>query len=628
MQKRAIQVFIIPVLLLILTTITSYGAFAANTTTSGQLSSPVVTNPYAPAYQHPYRHGAVPTISQLSKIKSYQQAHPNAKAATSANTLSYGGGIDGIGVTSGIPKVYLVFWGTQWGTQSTSNGNLTFSNDAAGAAPRVQNLFKGLGTGNELWSGTMTQYCDGPAVLAGATSCPSGAHLVGYPKGGALAGVWYDNSGAEPNVATGNQLAKEAIKAAGHFGNTTALSNRYVQYVVMSGHGTNPDSYQGNYCAWHDYNGDTTLTGGAASSPYGDIAFTNMPYVLDAGSNCGQNFVNSGSVGTLDGFTIVEGHEYAETVTDQNPAGGWTSSSSGEENGDECAWITPGQVGGSGNVTTGNGTFPMQSTWSNDTNRCDLSHAIVGSGSTTNDFSLNANPTSLFIVKGSSSTSKISTVVTSGSAGTVSLSASVSPSGPTASLSSTSVIAGNALTLTVSVGSSVASGTYTVTVKGTEGSKTYSIPVSIIVASASGILNGSFETDSFASWSRAGTTSISTTAHSGHYSAQVGGILPTNGDSRVSQTFKAPSGTRTLSFWYQVNCQDTLPYDWATATLKDNGSKKVTTILVETCNLDAQWVKVSATITAGHSYTLSLISYDDNHPNDPTYTLYDDVLVS
>jgi hypothetical protein len=34
---------------------------------------------------------------------------------------------------------------------------------------------------------------------------------------------------------------------------------------------------------------------------------------------------------------------------------------------------------------------------------------------------------------------------------------------------------------------------------------------------------------------------------------------------------------------------------------------------------------VSATVVAGHSYTLSLISHDDNFASDPTFTLYDDV---
>ena len=631
MPKRLIQLFTLLASVLVLAAFTPY-VFAASTAHTSTGSAAAV-NPYSPAYQHTYRHGVVPTIVQANKMKAYQQSHATPQAPAAANTLSYGGGIDGIGVTSGHEKVYLVFWGTQWGTQSTdSNGNLTFSNDSAGGAPRLQNMFKGLGTGGELWSGVMTQYCDGSGVSAGATSCSASAAHVGYPTGGAYSGVWYDNSGAEPSAASGNQLANEAIKAAGHFGNTSASSNRYSQYVILSPTGTNPDNYQtGGFCAWHDYNGDTTLSGGSANSPYGDIAFTNMPYVMDQGSSCGQNFVNSGSAGTLDGYTMVEGHEYSETITDQNPAGGWTNTSSGQENADECAWINPGTQGGAGNVTMGNGTYTEQSTWSNDTNRCDLSHTIIGGGTGTNDFSLSANPASVSLAPGSSTSSTISTSVTSGSAASVTLTATVSPAGPTASLSPTSVTAGSSATLTITVGSSVATGSYTVTVKGTEGSATHSTTVSVTVSSTGsggGVTNGGFETGSFSGWTVAGTTSISSTAHSGTHSGQAGGTGPTSGDSSISQTFTAPTGTTTLSFWYRVQCPDTLTYDWATATLKDNTSGTTKTPLAKTCNTNGTWVKVSTSITAGHSYTLKLVSHDDNYPGDPTYTLYDDVVVS
>jgi len=357
-------------------------------------------NPHSPRVGHPYRHGVVATREVHEKMRSWAAAnrpvHPAvaagkasaaAVAATGPQTLSYNGGVNGIGVTSGTPRVYLIFWGSQWGTAGTdANGYMTLTGDTKGAAPYMQKWIKGLGTNGELWSGVMTQYCDGPQVAQGATSCPAGAPHVGYPTGGGvLAGVWYDNSAAAPSAATGNQIGAEAVRAAAHFGNTTAASNRYVQYVIMSPTGTKPDGFNtpnGGFCAWHDYTGDSTLSGGAVNSPYGDIAFTNMPYVTDMGTSCGQSSVSS----ALDGFSIVGGHEYAETLTDQNPAGGWInqtgSSSNGQENGDECAWISSGQ-GATALVAMSTGSFAMQSTWSNDTNRCDLSHPIVtGSGGT------------------------------------------------------------------------------------------------------------------------------------------------------------------------------------------------------------------------------------------------------
>jgi len=334
-------------------------------------------NPYSPAYGHSYRHGVVPTREAWEHMKEYAAQHASPGGAAGSKTLVYGGGVDGIGVTSGPQKVYLVVYGSQWGTQGTdAQGNWTFSNDSGGAIPYLQRLFKGIGTNGELWSGVMTQYCDG-AVSAGATTCPSGASFVPYPPtSGTFAGIIYDNSVASPPNATYVQLGQEAVKAAGLFNNKTAASNRYAQYVILSPSGTHPDGFntpQGTFCAWHDWNGDL----GVASS-YGDIALTNMPYVLDLGASCGQNFVNSGSTGTLDGFSIVNGHEYAETITDQNPAGGWTASS-GQENADECAWISSGQ-GASANVAMATGTFAMQSTWSNDTNRCDLTHPVVTGG--------------------------------------------------------------------------------------------------------------------------------------------------------------------------------------------------------------------------------------------------------
>src|SRR5436305_7312140 len=310
-------------------------------------------------------------------MDAYAKSHPSVITATGPQTLSYGGGVDGIGVQSGHSKVYLVFYGTQWGTQSVSNGISSFSGDSSHAAEAAQKMFQGIGTNSERWSADLTQWCDGPNVASGATSCPSNANFIPYQSGGVLSGVWYANSKASPSAATAAQLGQEAVSAASHFGNTTAAANRYSYYVILSPHGTNPDHYQGQYCAWHDWNGDAGV-----SSPYGDIAFSNQPYNMDSGAGCGVGFVNS--PGTLDGYTMTLGHEWHEMMSDQNPAGGWTnhtgSSYNGQENSDECAWIAAGATGGAANITFGTGTFAEQASWSTDTNNCAISHAIVGGG--------------------------------------------------------------------------------------------------------------------------------------------------------------------------------------------------------------------------------------------------------
>jgi len=79
--------------------------------------------------------------------------------------------------------------------------------------------------------------------------------------------------------------------------------------------------------------------------------------------------------------SIVEGHEYAETITDQFPGGGWLDAT-GYENADKCAWVGTGGTGGAQNVSFGTGrTFPMQGTWSNDSASCRIAHPIVTAGS-------------------------------------------------------------------------------------------------------------------------------------------------------------------------------------------------------------------------------------------------------
>lgn len=352
----------------------------------------------APRYLtgHSYRHGAVPFRGTQHKtapapslgFQPMAAFSHTANGATGADDVAFGGGISGVGVTTGAEQVYLVFWGSQWGTQSTnSSGDLTFSGDPDGVAPDLQAFFQGLGTNNETWSGVATQYCQGVAV--GTFTCPaSNTQHVAYPTGGALAGVWEDTSSVAPAAASAHQIGQEAEKAATHFGNTTTASNRNAQYVVVSPTGTDPDSYEFHgFCAWHDYTGDSTLDGGGAVSG-SLLAFTNLPYIPDAGFSCGQNFVNGGSAGTLDGVTIVEGHEYAETITDQFPAGGWTTpsgSAAGEEVGDLCAWnANPPDV--ASNLALSTGSFAVQPIWANDYNGgaggCLMSHPIVTNPST------------------------------------------------------------------------------------------------------------------------------------------------------------------------------------------------------------------------------------------------------
>jgi hypothetical protein len=514
-----------------------------------------VVNPYSPAYHHAYRHGVVPAIPQQKKMVRWDRNHPRN---ASANDLNYGGGIDGIGVTTGQEKVYMVFYGSQWGTQSTNaNGDVTLSGDPSGQAPYQQELYKGLGTGGELWSGVMTQYCDGVAV--GAQTCPaSNTQHVAYPSGGVLAGVWVDESTASPSQATGHQLGVEAVNAAAHFGNTTAASNRDAQYIIVSPHNTHPDGYNtpsGQFCAWHDWNGDTTLSGGAVTSPYGDIAFTNSPYITDMGASCGQNFVNSN--GTLDGVSIVNGHEYAETITDQNPPGGYTDSS-GEENGDKCAWITPGTAGGSFDLSTGHGTFAMQTTWANDgsggAGTCEASHAIV----------TNPGGNTVTVTNPGNQTGTVGTAVS------LQIHATDSASGQTLTYTATGLPAGLSINSSTGLisGTPTTAGTSSVTVTAKDttnasGSATFTWTISSSGGcTASQLLrNPGFESGNTV-WSSTpaviGQNGPFEPAHTGTWDAWLDGYGTTHTDS-ISQAVTIPAactGT-TFSFWLHIDTAET-----------------------------------------------------------------------
>jgi len=296
----------------------------------------------------------------------------HARLAAGQPLLKYYGGTNGVGVQV-HPRVYVVFWGSQWGTAGRSGANLTFSNDPVHAAPYLQNFLRGLFGSQDTWSTSTTQYCQG--VAKGSTACPLSAVFVNHPSASPLAGVWADVGAAAPLEATNKQIGLEADRAAVHFGNTTAASNTSVQYAIVSPTQTHPGGFglpNNSWCAWHDF---TRAKDIAVTTPRGNIAFTNLPYQSDQGPNCGQGFVNT--PGLLDGWSIVGGHEYAETVTDFWPqapvgssnltSGGWFEPTFGE-NGDKCAWITPGTPGGAADIRLSTGTFAVQSLWSNRAN--------------------------------------------------------------------------------------------------------------------------------------------------------------------------------------------------------------------------------------------------------------------
>lgn len=547
-------------------------ASVAPVAASAVVRSPGLTHVAPAATLHAHGHRQVfETIPALRKARAAYAATHRAQAhASGAKTLSARGGINGIETLIGTPQVYVVFYGSQWGTETTTNGYDTFSNDPSNMAPYLQAMYAGLGTDGESWSGVLTQYCNG--VASGTTTCSSSAAHIPYPSQDVLAGVWYDNSVASLSNTTGNTLATEAEAAAGHFNNTTSALNRNTMYIIVSPTGTHPDGFNtasANFCAYHDYSSDSSLTGGAAASTNGVVDWTNMPYLPDMGASCGANFVNSGTGGALDGVSIVAGHEYAETMTDELPAGGWYNNTYGET-GDICAWISPTTAGGAGNVVTATGTFAMQGTWSNSNNACELSDPTV----TGQPFSVSLSASTATVQQGATATATVSTAASSGTP-TIALSATGAPTGATATLSTSSVTAGGTSTLSVVTSPSTPTGVYPIVVTGTSNAvnetATYTLTV---VAPSTFTLSASPVSGSVGEGSSLSTTiATATTAGSAQTVAFTATGLPTG----VTASFSPTSVTSGASTTLKLTASSTATVGAATITVTGTGATYVAT---------------------------------------------------
>jgi hypothetical protein len=277
-----------------------------------------------------------PPVVVHSTVEGMREARRTGFASTS-NDLSYHGGTsDGLAGTIGVetaPKIYLVFWGSQWN-----------NNDPSLEAGILENFL--TGASGSSWLNSVTQYCQG--VVSGTFFC-NGAGKAAGNTSGEFIGFWYDKASAAPSHPRQSQLANEAVRAAAHFGNTSVASNASAQYVIATATGNNSSGFGRQYCAYHS----------STSSTSGDVAYTNLPYITDAGASCGANF---NGLGPDAGITIVEGHELAETTTDQFPSTGWLDSG-GSENGDKCAWNSA-----TANVSFSTGPYPVQPLWSNAAN--------------------------------------------------------------------------------------------------------------------------------------------------------------------------------------------------------------------------------------------------------------------
>jgi serine protease len=263
------------ILLVLGATVPLFGAASAGATASGHhpLYMPNASNMSNPALQPP-------------PVCCAPVGPPVAGEPAPVNMAYFGGHVQ---VT---PKIYLVFWG--WGEPGAFDHSTPGmpADDPDGAAARMTAFVKAMG--GTAWAGSQTQYYE----------TVNGQNVNIQNPSNDFAGAWYDDTNPIHNNVTGLELAQEAQRAVAHFG-VTDLDNS--QFVIAQPQMYNEAGFVSGagYCAWHDYTQPQYYPGVQPG-----ISFTNMPYVLNSGSSCGENSVNTGYfAGRLDGFTIVMGHE-------------------------------------------------------------------------------------------------------------------------------------------------------------------------------------------------------------------------------------------------------------------------------------------------------------------------------
>jgi hypothetical protein len=237
----------------------------------------------------------------------------------------------------------MTYWG--WGADPVA--------DPDGAEAYLTGFWQGIG--GSAWAAVNTEY-----------NGPGGAFITNPTN--QYGGSWHDDSLSPPPFNLGTEYsnaAAEAAKAEAHFG----YDPNGIYFVALP-HGDDGD-FTGGYCAYH----------GAAKDAQGRaFSYAMLPYVSDfptvnesSVSNalvaeCGVGVITGSPHPRLDAFSIVAGHEYAESVTDPQPASGWYDKNNGET-GDICAFVMTGQ-GAHTEIHLSTGDYGVQSLWSNAANEC------------------------------------------------------------------------------------------------------------------------------------------------------------------------------------------------------------------------------------------------------------------
>jgi uncharacterized membrane protein len=278
---------------------------------------------------------------------------------------------------------------------------------------------------------------------------------------------------------TGGSPQSVSLSASGMPANTSAsfnpasvTSGASSTMTVSVGAATTPGSYT------------ITVTGTGTSATHStSVALT----ITAPTTNDFSIGASPSSVSVVQGFS---GATTISTVLTSGSAQSMSLSASGLPTGASANFKPASVTAGDSSameIITGSatpGTYPITVTGTGTSATHSTTVTLTVTAAASSDFSLSASPNTVTVAVGAGGSSTISTAVTSGSAQSVSLSASGQPAGTTVSFNPAAVTAGGSSTMTISVGSVTAPGSYPITVTGTGTSATHSTTVTLTVTAA------------------------------------------------------------------------------------------------------------------------------------------------
>jgi PKD repeat protein len=310
----------------------------------------------APAQAHarhrvPHRH-----VQRAHRIRGVVPArrlartlHLRARAASASSLIYNNGSVMHSSTT------YAIYWlpsGYQYG--STSADSTSFESIVNGY---LANVATDSGSRTNVYASD-AQYTDGTGRAAyQSTFAASVVDTHAFPT---------TNTCSDPGYSpclTDSQIQAEIKTVMTAQGWTGAATHLFILFTpkgvgscILQSSPKTDCAYNG-YCAYHSSTSSGIL--------YANIAFGDDP-------SCASGEYPNGSAGADSSINLVS-HEHNESITDPYGDGWWDSDPSSPtfqyENGDLCAWMFPGVLGGSAgaqyNQAIGGGHYYLQPEWSN-----------------------------------------------------------------------------------------------------------------------------------------------------------------------------------------------------------------------------------------------------------------------